>query len=354
MDFTSTIQNISWFRDRYRDGALILKPPYQRKPVWVAKQKSSLIESILLHLPVPEIYIQKITEADGATTFGIVDGQQRIRTILQFIGSETDPEEQDHNRFALVAVPATSVWFNKSFTDLTDDQKKRFYSYDLAVRYLNTDNDDDVRDVFRRLNKFLLPLRPQELRNATYSGPFITLANKLAEDEYWAENRIVTPEAIRRMSDVEFMSELLIGIKHGPQGGSEAVINSYYALYEDYPDEFPEQRDVQDTFKQTMRVIQQLLPDIKSTRWSNKTDFYTLFVALASLTRANALSGLRYQKLRKALSEFAVQIERAQSASAKSTRIARAYADAALRGANDKRRRADRHEALLTIVRSAL
>src|SRR3990172_4161939 len=67
--FNSTEQPVIWFRDRYLAGELVLKPPFQRQPVWTAKQKSHLIESILLGLPIPEIYIQHSVET--------VDGEER-------------------------------------------------------------------------------------------------------------------------------------------------------------------------------------------------------------------------------------------------------------------------------------
>src|SRR5439155_17107472 len=290
LNFNSNEHPLNWFRDRYRDNTLKIKPPYQRKPFWAARQKCYLIESILMGLPVPEIYIQQTTSPEGETTYAIVDGQQRVRTVLQFIGSETDPDVQEFNKFVLDKLGDSSKWKNLSFADLEPEEKRVFYGYRFAVRYLNTDSDDEVRDMFRRLNKFLTPLKPQELRNATYMGPFIQLAVKLADNEYWAENRIVTPASIRRMGDVEFISELLIGVLHGPQGGSERIIDEYYIQYEDYEDEFPQQRRVHKLFEETLSTIQQILPDIKETRWSNKTDFYTLFVGLASLLRTHELA----------------------------------------------------------------
>jgi hypothetical protein len=241
MTFDSSVQTIAWFRDRYREGNLKIKPPFQRKPVWVARQKCYLIESILRGLPVPEIYIQQTTTPEGQTTYAVVDGQQRVRTVLQFVGSEQDPEEADYNKFTLDKLDPSSDWANADFAGLTVDQKRTFYGYKFVVRYLNTDSDDEVRDMFRRLNKFLTPLKPQELRNATYSGPFVALVLQLADNEYWAENRIVTPAAIRRMNDVEYVSELMIGVLHGPQGGSAAIVDSYYQQYEDYEDLFPDQ-----------------------------------------------------------------------------------------------------------------
>lgn len=161
MIFDSTVQTIGWFRDRYKEGNLIIKPPFQRKPVWVARQKCYLVESILQDLPVPEIYIQLTTTEEGQTTYAVVDGQQRIRTVLQFVGSEEDPEEAVFNKFVLDKLNPESNWFNASFAGLTSDQKKAFYGYKFAVRTLGTDDDEEVRDMFRRLNKFLTPLKAQ-------------------------------------------------------------------------------------------------------------------------------------------------------------------------------------------------
>lgn len=351
MEYSSTMHPASWFCDRYREGALTLKPPYQRKPVWAARQKCYLIESILMRLPVPEIYVQQTTFPDGKTNYAIVDGQQRIRTILQYVGVETEPDEQAHNKFALDKIPADSKWNNKMFVDLTDTEKTSFYGYKFAVRYLVTDSDDDVRDMFRRLNQFLTPLKPQELRNATYTGPFVRLALKLADNEYWAENRIVTPASIRRMGDVEFASELLIGVLHGPQGGSAAVIDEYYKQYEDYEDEFPDQKRAQRLFDDTLRLVVELLPEIKETRWSNKADFYTLFITLTSLMMVSVLAKGQHSAIRKRLREFAVEINlRLADEEAKVTKEAIDYVRAVEKGVNDKKRRADRQAALTKVM----
>src|SRR5262249_26489884 len=152
---------------------------------------------------------------------------------------------------------------------------------------LNTENEDEIREMFRRLNKYLTPLKAQELRNATYSGPFVRLILKLADDDYWAENRIVTTEAIRRMGDVEVISELVIGLLHGPQGGTSGIIDDYYARYEDYEDEFPDQKVVTKLFDETKSLIQQMYPEIRDRRWANKSDYYSLFVALGAMLRSH-------------------------------------------------------------------
>lgn len=351
MEFHSSEQTIGWFRDRYRDGELIIKPPYQRKPVWAAKQKCFLVESVLLRLPIPEIYMQETTNSEGKTIHALVDGQQRIRTILQFVGGETDPDQEAENKFRLDKLPASSQWYNCSFMDLSDVSKSLFYGYRFQVRHLTTNNDGEIRDMFKRLNMYLTPLNAQELRNATFTGPFITLCNRLAENEYWVEGGIVSPAAIRRMNDVEFVSELLIGVLHGPQGGSDAIVNDYYTSYEDYDDEFPEQRRASSVFNATLELISTTVRDIKQTRWSNKTDFYSLFVALAQIITLDKTVSFARPKLRLALNRFGFNVDtRVADEGAIVSDDVKRYARAVQRGANDKARRAERHEALTSFL----
>jgi hypothetical protein len=350
MEYSSTEQSIGWFRDRYVEGTLIIKPPYQRKPVWKARQKCYLIESILMGYPIPEIYIQQSVDADEKTQYAIVDGQQRIRAVLQYIGSETDEHETEHNGYALDMLNSDSPWSNKRFEKLTADQKKKFVGHRLAVRHLDTDNEDEIREMFRRLNKFLTPLKPQELRNSTYTGPFVQLASKLAEDEYWAENRIVSPASIRRMGDIEFVSELVIGLIHGPQGGNSATIDEYYGEFEDYEDEFPGQKSVSRLFSETRETVNLLLPSIKDTRWSNKTDFYSLFVGLGELLKSKKLI-IQKTLVGRALLTFASNVDK--KLADKNANVSNAvsnYVNAVEKGANEKSRRAARHEAIQSVL----
>ena len=277
MRHSATEHPISWFADREREGNLVLQPRFQRRRVWTDRQKSNLIESILLQLPIPELYMQIKTEADGRSEYVVVDGQQRITAILEFIGvNEREP-------FELQYLDDDSQWSGYVFGDLSDGQKAELFGHSMAVRYLHDAADADVEDLFRRLNKYVTTLNAQELRNATYRGPFFRLSERLAQDSYWSENRLATPEAIRRMRDIEFVSDLLIGVLHGPQSGNRKTLDDYYAIYEDYEPEFRGQRSCRRRFLSTLELIQQMLPDIRTTRWSNKTDFYSLSSPLPTL-----------------------------------------------------------------------
>jgi hypothetical protein len=353
MDYDSTQQIISWFADNARAGKLALAKPYQRRPVWSLKQKCYLIESVLMRLPIPEVFLHIVTDEEGESAYAVVDGQQRMRAVLDFVGLDVKDESpaEDFRHFTLDQLDATSPWKNMGFRDLSPEEKRQFYRYSIGVRELSNATDGEVRQMFTRLNRYLTKLNDQELRNATYSGPFLELANKLADDDYWLDSRIVTRELVRRMKDVEFMSELIIGVMHGPQGGKAKEVDEYYALYDVYEDEFPEEQDAKRLFSRTLSAIKQVLPEIKDSRWHNRTDFYTLFVAFAHLLRIDRLLPNAFRNLRHALLDFANEVElRLADEVAEVRPHAIRYVDAVKRGTSDKARRAVRHKALLEVI----
>ena len=345
MRYTATSHPISWFTERDSEGNLTLQPRFQRRRVWTDRQKSNLIESILLQLPVPEIYMQVSTGPDGRSEYIVVDGQQRVSAILEFVGVNS------REPFELRYLDQNSLWLRYTFSDLTDEQKATFYGHSMAVRYLQDAQDDEIEDLFRRLNKYLTPLNPQELRNATYRGPFLRLSESIAEDSFWSENRLATPDAIRRMRDIEFVSDLVIGVLHGPQSASSKTLDDYYSMYEDYEREFPGQRESKRRFLRTLELIQEILRDIRTTRWANKTDFYSLFISTAHQLRDHLLPGDQFENMRQALNEFACDITTYQHNERSPVRQqVKDYVEAIRRGSSDKHRRGIRHQALLEVV----
>lgn len=308
-----------------------------------------------MDIPIPEVYVQVTQADDGTEQYGVVDGQQRLRTILQFVGIEQDQDREDGkdpNRFALQALPESSIHKDKTFSDLTGEERKSLFRYEIYVRFLYTDDRREVEDVFKRLNKFTLPLKPQELRNATFHGAFAKLSEQLADDDYWAVNRIVSPAAIRRMADIEMMSDLLIGLLHGPQGGSAKIIDQYYEQYEQFEDEFPEQNKIKKQFDKTRETIERLFPAIADVpRWGNRADYYSLFVTIGNLLQHHDLPQAKEKPLVEELKKLAQEVDqRLEKPTAQTSVPSKKYARAIEKGSNDKARRMDRHEALVEII----
>jgi uncharacterized protein with ParB-like and HNH nuclease domain len=91
---------VAWIHKRYLNDELELKPPFQRNPVWTYKQKSYLIDTILRGCPIPELYIQEFTDANGLEVVKIVDGQQRVRACVEFIAGDFSLDEEDSPEWA--------------------------------------------------------------------------------------------------------------------------------------------------------------------------------------------------------------------------------------------------------------
>lgn len=222
MPKTPTSYRIAQYYQWNKQNSLELSPPFQRKPVWSLRNKCYLIDTILNNFPIPEVYIQVITDYKGNTQYTVVDGQQRIRAILEFIDGEYDLLEDECPTFA-----------EKYFKDLPDGVKQEFWNYPLVTRELETNSLEDVKNVFRRLNKYVVPLNPQELRNATYGGHLLTLVNTIADtDDFWSENKIVTPNDIKRMNDAEYISELFLGMMEGIQQKNQSGIDSFFQKHD--------------------------------------------------------------------------------------------------------------------------
>ncbi len=340
MRYTTSHQAISWFNQRRIDKTLLLAPPFQRRPVWVTKQKQYLIDTILNDLPIPEIYVQRITDGSGNLSYTVVDGQQRTRAILDFIDG----------KFSLPEDP-NSEWSDCDFSELVDHRKKKFWNYSIIVRELEQTTNLEVRDLFKRLNKYVFALTPQELRNARYDGSFIKLMTELADNEYWAENRIVSTVAIRRMADIQFVSEIFIAMINGIQHKTK-TLDKYYEIYEE---SFPNISEWKSRFIRTMEIIRRVLPDIRQTRWRNKSDYYSLFVAVSEYVDKYVFSDNNISVMSKELISLGRKIDEAvrKEGGSKLKNIA-LYAKAVMAGATDKDRRLIRHKILDNIIQEVI
>lgn len=290
----TTTLNISWFKKASDSGELEMSPPFQRNPVWTDKQKSFLIDSVLNGYPIPEIYIQEKISPDGRTKYVIVDGQQRIRSVLGFIAGEFEISEGESTK-----------WNMCSFEDLSEEDKVNFYSYKFVVRTLPDITDDEIRSIFQRINKNNVALNAQELRQSTYSGDFIKSMNLISDKEYWKDIGLFSAEKVRRMLDVEYISELAIAFLNGHQNKKDKL-DYYYTMYEM---EYLDAKSVENVFDKVCSELIQILPEIKKTRWSKLIDFYTLFLVMAGAENALPFSQDKRDEIREKLLNFGSSVD---------------------------------------------
>ncbi len=217
-------------------GDFYVDDSFQRRLVWGEKQKVRLIETILIGYPIPEIYIHQMptdTES-GDQQFSIVDGQQRINCIAQFVSDEW-PIKSTH----LDDANKLSTFSNKKWSELDSEYKSKIYDYTFSCRIIPPlIQTSDVRKVFKRLNETDRSLNPQEIRHAEFDGKFIKLSESLADLDFWRRWSIFSERNVRRMADVEFTTSLLSFEKNGIISDSQTSVNTLYDLYNDsYPSE---------------------------------------------------------------------------------------------------------------------
>jgi hypothetical protein len=326
-----------WFKKANDSGDLQMKPPFQRNPVWTHPQKSYLIDSILNGYPIPEIYMQEFVDEAGNEQHIIIDGQQRTRACLDFIEGKFAIKQEE-----------SPTWGGMKFDDLSAEAKKRVFGYTFIVRMLPEMSDTDIRGIFQRLNKNVVALNRQELRQATYWGPFIQTMQELSNYSYWSTTGIFSPLNVRRMMDIEFISELSIAVLAGHQNKKETIDD----FYQEYEEEFEERDTLVSTFQKVLFELEQLYPDIKNTRWRKKTDFYSLFLYLASHETLLPICAEKRPLIRVALDDFANSIDMYLSSESDEAGLPEEVRDygKSVRASSDLGNRRRRHLALSSLL----
>jgi hypothetical protein len=231
-----------------------------------------------------------------------------------------------------------------TFADLTEDQRKAFFKYKFIIRELPAIEDVEIRAIFTRINRNVMNLNKQELRHATYWGPFIKLMEELGKGTNRTELNIFTPKDVRRMLDIEFISELAVAYLHGIQNKKDAL-EDWYKTYETG---FEDGESVKRRFSLVLEEIRALLGD-SSTRFRKKSDFYTLFLVLADDDVELPLSSDKRLSVRSTLLQFGSHVDafiKAPPNTQPATENVGKYARAVQKAASDRSTRRARAEAL--------
>ncbi|MDD2720711.1 MAG: DUF262 domain-containing protein [Gallionella sp.] len=342
-------QDISWFLDLNKRGLLDLSPPYQRHSVWTPKERRYFLDTIFNGYPCPPLFLYKSLSDEGVATYHVVDGKQRLETIINFVaGKITLSHDMQDAGLA-----------GKKWKNIDVEQRKKYWNYQLAVEMLDTVDNAVVKEIFDRYNRTSKNLERQELRHAKFDGWFATFAEDEAKKEEWRSIGIVTTANARRMKDVQFISELMVVLLKGQLSGfDQDELDTYYADY-DSPTEmdpnFSEDEFIE-KFERIKRWILELekADGVVSSLGRTSTNFYSLWCFGALSDNLDALSvAPRYKEFMESI----VAILKAENpeewlagAGSENNRHQFNYAQNA-RGANTELpQRLARHKALLSFI----
>lgn len=272
-------QTVSWFWDLYTRKLLDLEPPYQRRSVWNQEYKDFFIDTVLNEYPAPAIFLYQEITPEGVSKYGVVDGKQRLSTLFDFA----------QNTFPVSETATITRIRGKNFTDLDNEFKQKFWKYQFAVEYVQSDDEGIINNIFDRINRNVSKLTPQELRHAKFSGVFITTAEDLTD---WMisvlpQNFPLIPlKARQQMKDVEFVTLLLLfleeGVKSYRQDDFDKAFNDRDVMWDD-------RDEIESRFKKVIELIKELVKqspkniNLCKTRLKNQADFYSLFGAISEL-----------------------------------------------------------------------
>lgn len=178
-------------------GRLVLQPDFQRQYVWDAAKASKLIESAILNIPLPIIYLSE--EQDGKEY--VIDGQQRLTSFFSFI----DGTFPDGKQFKLSGLNVYSELNGKKFSELSEELQDKVRYYKIrAITFQKGSSENLKFEIFERLNTGSVQLNDQELRNCLYRGKFNVALKEMAVDpDFMYICGLKSPD--KRMKDKELV-----------------------------------------------------------------------------------------------------------------------------------------------------
>lgn len=274
-NFESRVYSVSDFLDWEEKGQLLLSPKFQRRNVWTPTARSFLMDTIVRGKPIPKVFLrQKINVQTRQSIREVVDGQQRLRTILSFVKDGFTINPKHNSKYG--------GRFFSQLSEVDDIIQENILKFEISTDLLVNLPDSEILDIFSRLNSYSVTLNEQEKINANHFGPFKVLADEIAHsfNSFWISNKILKDSEVLRMADVTLAADLLISMIEGIKSKKE--VPKFYATYET---EF--EADTAVLAQRFTSVINDILnvfnEGLKDTEFRRIHIFYSLFTAIYHL-----------------------------------------------------------------------
>jgi hypothetical protein len=269
MNISSSAYSVSEIKDMLERRDLIVNEEYQRQPrLWPSGPRSYFIDTILAEFPFPKLYFYEYLERTSRKTKReLVDGQQRVMTIIDFIG----------DKFRLGN--ASNDYEGYKFSELPPDVQDKFLGYAVAVDVIRNAEKADILQMFRRMNAYTLPLNEAEKRHSSFFGDFKGFINHLS-DRYaalFSEWDVLTKRQMVRMADAELLTEMVLALERGAVSTSNTHLTG---LYKSYDDEFPMANEYGTKITESLDFTIENLNQLRRTYIMKPFVFHSLFCAL--------------------------------------------------------------------------
>lgn len=341
----------------FKNRQINLEPGFQRRSVWSQLDRRRLIQSIMSKYPLPNIFLYRRNH-NGKTVYDVIDGKQRLETILMFMGVGPFRREQFDVRLDLDG-DGLGWWHWHEIKRYASNARHEFECFWLQTVEVSGDLSEIV-DLFVRINSTGKRLTSGEKRHAKfYDSRFLLEADKLVRKHqmYLLTNRILSKAQLDRMKGPELFSELLMSIH---QGG---LINKKTALDRTIRNDGINAHTlakISREFVYTLNLVKKMFPDIRQTRFRNTAEFYSLFMLIWQMNQDKlVLKDSRRNKIASAmLAKLSIEVDhlRDQYRQAKASKPRAPYSDYLLTVQGDtdssatRQRRAKVLQGLLTSI----
>lgn len=243
MHVTSSNFTVAEYCDQMKIHTIRVNRDYQRSDeVWPLSARSYLIDTILHGLPVPKFALSQKTDLKSRKTIKeIVDGQQRSRAIFDFY--------EDKFR-----ITGRSDWSGLKYSELGEESQQKFVTYAISTDIFSGATDEEIRQVFRRMNSYTVPLNHQEKRHATFQGKVKWFIVEMTEKYSTGLKSmgVFTEKQLGRMQDAQLLTEIMMGMLSGIETYSQNKINAFY----DSKDvAFPEEGEIRKRFEDIFSIL---------------------------------------------------------------------------------------------------
>lgn len=266
------IRNTAPVSDLYnqmKSGELTVNRTYQRSQgLWPANARSYFIDSILNEFPFPKVVIRQTVDLlTRKSKREIVDGQQRLTVIRDFI----------EDKFKLTRV--SSGYSGAQFGSLEPEVQAKFLAYEVSMDVIVSATNDEVLEIFRRINSYQLPLNDAEKRHATYQGEFKWFIKEMMDlySPLFESYGILSLKQVSRMDDAVLLTELAQILIEGVKKRDNRLLKR---LYESNDEAFPNAEVVRSRLTEVLDFVKIDLNEILASNAIKPYMLYSLFSAL--------------------------------------------------------------------------
>jgi len=235
MVISSTTHTVATYCEAQQRGDMIVNRDYQRSDeVWSPSARSFLIETILLGYPMPKLSLYQVTDVKSKRTYHeIVDGQQRSTAIRDFY----------EGKLRLISTLELRDARGRVYDELSEALQGNFLHYNLTFDVFVAATPGEIRETFRRMNSFTVPLNPEEQRHARWQGRFKWFVHRMAKayDDAFEIMGLFSRKQLVRMADTKLFAEIVDALLNGISTTSRATLDR---LYETYDGEFEREEEL--------------------------------------------------------------------------------------------------------------